>query len=131
MMKSILSAATASIALGTIVGATAAQAQMMQPAAAPTGYYSTTSTNAVITGEPQPDADDMTQGYVQPAPMPQPGVSPRTTWIPGHYDWDPSISNYRYIEGQFVEAPRENAQWMPGHWTQTPTSWIWIEGGWN
>jgi hypothetical protein len=58
-------------------------------------------------------------------------VTPRTVWIPSHFDWDPARSNYVYIEGQYVEAPRENAQWIPGHWAETPAAWIWIDGTWN
>jgi hypothetical protein len=138
MIKYVLPAAVAALALGTVAGAPAAvHAQMPQPMQQPMPNNATNA-NATITGQPQPGPNDyygapMYQGYavpVVPAPYMQP-VSPRTTWIPGHYDWNPSTSNYVYMEGRYVEAPRENAQWIPGHWVQTPTSWIWINGGWN
>jgi hypothetical protein len=114
-----------------LLGAPAAvQAQMTQPMAPAHANY--TNANATITGQPQPGPDEyIAPGYAQPVPYMMPGVSPRTTWIPGHYDWDPNRGNYVYIQGQYVEAPRENAQWIPGHWVQTPTAWIWIEGNWN
>jgi hypothetical protein len=35
------------------------------------------------------------------------------------------------MEGQYVQAPHQNAQWIPGHWSQTPTAWIWVDGRWN
>ena len=63
-------------------------------------------------------------------PYAQP-VSPSTTWIPGHYNWDPATSNYVWTQGQYIEAPTATAQWLPGHWEQTPTAWIWINGGWH
>ncbi|HWB48709.1 MAG TPA: hypothetical protein VG651_06335 [Stellaceae bacterium] len=108
-------------------------AQMTQPIA-PAPGYAATDTNATIIGQPQPGpADYAAPGYAQPMPMPFVGraITPRTVWIPGHYDWDPSRGNYVYTEGQYVEAPRENAQWIPGHWVETPTSWIWIDGTWH
>jgi len=137
MIKYVFPAAVAAIALMAAPGVSRAQmAQPMQPAQ-PNGNM--TNANAVITGQPQPGPNDQMQQprVVQPMygqPMPgyytQP-VTPRTTWIPGHYDWDPNTSNYVFTEGQYVEAPTATAQWTPGHWVQTPTSWIWIEGGWH
>jgi hypothetical protein len=147
MIKYGLPAAAAVVALGALGAASAAQAQMappMQPQMQ-NGYM--TNANAPITGQPQPGPNDrgytetetysstMTSGPANVPPMAPDmyarPVTPLTTWIPGHYDWDPSIGNYRYLEGQYIEAPRQNAQWIPGHWAQTPTAWIWINGGWN
>jgi hypothetical protein len=143
MIKLALPAAVAVIALGAPAVSHAQMAPPMQPVQ-PNGVV--TNANATITGQPQPGPYDVDQGGVYQAPLAQPmapyaprlgpvfytqPVTPRTTWIPAHYDWDPSTSNYVYTEGQFVEAPRENAQWLPGHWIQTPTSWIWIDGTWN
>lgn len=131
MIKYVLPAAVAAIALAAPL---AAHAQVVQPVPQPLPqpYYTNASTTTII-GEPRP-AYVETYGAVEPvyAPVyPMPMVSARTTWIPGHFDWDPARSNYVYIEGQFVEAPHENAQWIPGHWAETPTAWIWISGGWN
>jgi len=143
MIRYVLPAAVAALALNAPL---AARAQVVQPVPQPQpapNYTTNTSTSTTITGRPQPVHPGYTEEtetystigpalapplYPQPIPM---VVSPRTTWIPGHYDWDPATSNYAWVEGQFVEAPRENAQWIPGHWTQTPTAWIWINGGWN
>jgi hypothetical protein len=119
-----------------VLGAPAVHAQLTQPMAPPPPpNYDITNANATITGQPQPGPGDYAPppALAQPVPVPYepPGVTPRTVWIPGHYDWDPSRGNYVYILGQYVEAPRENAQWIPGHWVQTPTAWIWIDGTWQ
>jgi hypothetical protein len=69
-----------------------------------------------------------------PAPMAAPMASAPPlgrTWIQGHYNWDPARQTYAWIEGQYVQSPHLNAQWTPGHWTQTPTAWIWVDGSWN
>jgi len=132
MIKHVLPAAVAAIAFAAPL---AAYAQVVQPLPQPVppGYTTNASTTTII-GQPEPGYTEtystvpaLAPVYPQPIPM----MSPRTTWIPGHFDWDPARSNYVYIEGQFVEAPHENAQWIPGHWAQTPTAWIWINGGWN
>jgi hypothetical protein len=65
------------------------------------------------------------------APMAMPGTPPNTTWVQGHYNWDPSRQSYVWIESQLVQQPHLNAQWSPGHWQQTPTAWIWVDGRWN
>jgi hypothetical protein len=136
MIKYVFPAAVAALALGTMAGApVVARAQMMAPQ--PTRMTPTTTANAstTITGQPQPGPDEYyNQGYVVPMPVPyvpaRP-ISPRTTWIPGHYNWDPTTSNYVWTDGQYVEAPTATARWISGHWVQTPTSWTWINGGWN
>ena len=76
----------------------------------------------------------MAPGYGQPMPggFAQPGITPRTVWIPGNYNWDPARQNYVWTDGQYVEAPHENAQWIPGYWrADLGSAWIWINGGWN
>jgi hypothetical protein len=157
MIRLVLPAAVAVIALGSM---TAAQAQTAQPMQQPAPYAATnasvmapaqpqpgmgettttTNVNATITGQPQPGPGEYTYpgspGYAvtplpgQPIPDVQP-MSPRTTWIPGHYNWDPATSNYTWTQGQYIEAPTTTAEWIPGHWEQTPTAWIWINGGWH
>ena len=147
MTRYVLPAAVVALALGTVLGVSSpAHAQIvaappMQPVAMPSNDVSTV--NATIYGQPQPGPYDETETYsitttfgpayaapVPPAAYAHP-ITPRTTWIPSHYEWDPTRSNYVYVEGQYIEAPRENAQWIPGHWVQTPSSWIWIQGTWN
>ena len=150
MIKLVLPAAVAAIALAAPL---AVQAQTVQPMQQPSPYNgtdasvpnpgpmqpgmtetTTTNVNAPIAGEPQPGPADMAYpgapGYGVAPPAMQP-MSPRTTWIPGHYNWDPSTSNYVWTSGQYMEAPTTTAQWIPGHWEQTPTAWIWINGGWR
>lgn len=138
MIKYVLPAGVVALALG----AQAAHAQMVQPmpSAQPYGYTTTTSTTVSGDELAAPSyAEPSTYGGAGPAdlaPAPMPGfypqpVTPRTTWIPGHYNWDPNSSNYVWTGGRYAEAPTETAQWVPGHWVQTPTSWIWIEGGWK
>ena len=141
MIKYVLPAAVAAIAL--VTAPSLSHAQMAQPMRPAQPYGNMTNANATITGQPQPGPNDPAYGQMQQPQMAQPAygqpmpgyytqpVTPRTTWIPGHYDWDPSTSNYVFTEGQYVEAPATTAQWVPGHWVQTPTSWIWIDGGWK
>ena len=133
MIKYVLPAAVAALALGTMVGAPAAVHAQMAPPMQPALPNTATNANATIIGQPQPGPNDYyDQGYAAPMPAPYAlPISPRTTWIPGHYEWDPNTSNYVYAEGSYVEAPRDNAQWIPGHWVQTPTSWIWMQGRWS
>jgi hypothetical protein len=137
MIRYALTAAVAALALSAPFAVHAQAYPQPMPQAAPN---MTINANATIVGQPQPGPNDYDQGYANPgmpaygAPMPGPyaqPISPRTTWIPGHYEWDPNANNYAWTDGRYVEAPRENAQWVPGHWRQTPTSWIWINGNWN
>jgi hypothetical protein len=152
MIKSVLPAAIAAIALAAPL---AAHAQTVQPMQQPSPYTAanasvapngqpatgvtettTTDVNASITGQPQPGPGEYaypgSPGYgMAPAPAYMQPMSPRTTWIPGHYNWDPNTSNYSWTDGQYIEAPTTTAQWIPGHWEQTPTAWIWINGGWH
>src|ERR1700722_4514149 len=146
MIKYVLPAAVAAIALAAPA---VVHAQMPQPLQPPMAIGNMTAVNAP--GAMQPDGSG--PGYTETesrttysgspaygAPPPDavampgavaPAVSPRTTWIPGHYNWDPTTSNYVWTGGQYIEAPSTTAQWVPGHWAQTPTSWIWIQGGWQ
>jgi hypothetical protein len=141
MIKYALSAAVAALALGA---PGAVEAQTAVPQAMPGTMPDTTvNTTTTVVGQPQPGSPDYynynaTQmpapyappaiPYAQPAPAP---ISPRTLWIPGTYNWDPSRQTYVWTQGQYVEAPSETAQWVPGHWTETPTSWIWVDGRWQ
>lgn len=144
MTRYVLPAAAAAIAL--VVGApSVVHAQVAPPLVQPVTTSDVINANAPIVGQPQPgpydapyaEAETFTTtigpAYVvpiAPAVYSHP-ITPRTTWIPGHFEWDPTRSNYVYVDGQYIEAPRENAQWIQGHWVQTPTSWIWIQGTWN
>jgi hypothetical protein len=155
MIKSVLAATAAAVALAAPL---AVQAQPVEPIAPPLPNDATNARvisggpmgpgptemapdiNTAIIGQPQPGPDEYAypgapgygmappSGYVEEEVRP---ISPRTTWIPSHYNWDPDTSNYVLTRGQFIEAPTATAQWIPGHWEQTPTAWIWINGGWR
>ena len=138
MIKYVLPAAVAALALGA-PAAVYAQSAAPQPMAQPAPSM-TTNASATMTGQPQagqsgqPRAQPMNQGYgppMEPNPYMQPGFTQRTVWVPGNYNWDPVRQAYIWTEGQYTEAPREDAQWVPGHWAETPTAWIWVDGRWN
>jgi len=141
MIRYVIPAAVAAFAMSAALAhaQTLQPRQPLQPMALPTpatvNPAAATNASATIVGQPQPGPNDYyDQGYVAPVQMPAPAmppISPRTTWIPGHYNWDPNISNYVWTDGQYIEAPRENAQWMPGHWMRTETSWVWVDGAWH
>lgn len=77
--------------------------------------------------QPFPAPDEQTYTYAPPMMMLPPGA----VWIAAHYTWDAARSNYAWVEGQYVLPPRPDAQWIEGHWIETPTSWIWLDGRWN
>ena len=143
MIRYALPAAIAALALGAPIAANAQTA--MPPQVMPVTTPNTSvNANAAIVGQPQPGPDDYYSGVQTPLPVypgaPMPGpfaqpapmtVSPRTVWIPGAYNWDPNRQTYAWTQGQYVEAPTEDARWVPGHWAETPTSWIWVDGRWN
>jgi hypothetical protein len=136
MIKYALSAAVAALALG----APMAEAQTTQPMpltnpANP--VMSNTSAATTVTAQPQAGADNAF-GLGQPVlqqpdmvPMGAVPVPPGAVWIPGNYDWSPAAQNYVWIDGQFTLPPHPAAQWLAGHWQETPSSWIWIDGRWN
>ena len=139
MIRYVLQTAVAALALAA-PGGGYAQSTAAQPMAQPLPVM-TTNASATISGQPQPgpnDDDLAPSGQpINPAaaqPMPpgymQPGFTPRTVWIPGSYNWDPVRQSYVWTDGRFVEAPRDDARWVPGHWSETPTAWIWIDGRW-
>jgi hypothetical protein len=138
MIKYALTAAVAALALGAPV---MAEAQMSQPVPLtnPTNpVISNTSTATTVTTQPQAGTDG-TYGFVGQPALVQPdmmptvmvAVPPGAVWIPGHYNWDAASQNYVWIDGQFALPPRPNAQWLAGHWQETPTSWMWIDERWN
>ena len=83
--------------------------------------------NSPKVGEPTPDADEY--AYVPPVALVP--VAPGSVWVQGHYNWDPTLQNYIWIAGEYAQPPHSNAGWIPGHWRQTPTAWIWVDGSWN
>jgi hypothetical protein len=135
MIKYALPAAIAAMALGAPV---MAEAQMSQPMPLTNPAMSNTSPAAPAGLQPQPGADSAYGFNAQPimeqpdgTPMVAVAVPPGAVWIAGHYNWDAASQNYVWLNGQFVLPPHPNAQWVAGHWQQTPTSWIWLDGRWN
>jgi hypothetical protein len=142
MIKSALPAAVAALTLSAPAIALA-QATQPMPITTPNPAMSNTSTTTTIPTQPQ--ADPATYGsnrydgdgqfvppmIQQPDMAPVVALPPGAVWIPGQYNWDPAAGNYAWAAGQFVLPPRPNAQWIAGHWQQTPTSWIWLDGRWN
>jgi hypothetical protein len=141
MIKYALPAAVAALTLSAPAIALA-QATQPMPLTAPTNpAMSDTSTMTTVPAQPQAGAysSNRYEGdgqFVQPM-MQQPDMAPvvalppGAVWVPGQYNWDPAAGNYVWAPGQFVLPPHPNAQWLAGHWQQTPTSWIWLDGRWN
>ncbi|MBV8778722.1 MAG: YXWGXW repeat-containing protein [Alphaproteobacteria bacterium] len=133
MIRYVVPAAVVAAVLATPALAQTAPPPVAVPAPS---MMTSTSVTTQTPGEPvQPYAEPvaapaMTPPQPMPGPYMQPGFTPRTVWIPGAYEWDPVRQNYVWSDGRFVEAPTDTVQWVPGHWQQTPTAWIWIEGRW-
>ena len=146
-MRHTLPAALAAVALCAPL---AAQAQTTLVQRAPTTVQVDPETgNLVRTTELTPgqpaDGDDFGPGPTMigqrqsfaPQPMVQliavtPTMAPLgVVWIAGHYDWDPAQQNYVWVGGEFTQPPHPNAQWLPGHWSQQPNGWVWIDARWN
>jgi hypothetical protein len=114
----------ATVAALAVAAPIAALAQTVQPT--PIAYAD--DPPAAVPGYAQP----YTYGIpVYPAPVVMIAVPPGSVWLAPHYNWDATRSTYTFIEGQYVQPPHPNAQWIEGHWSETPTSWIWIDGRWN
>jgi hypothetical protein len=147
MIRFVLPAAVIAMSLPVAAGAQTGQPVPIFPPPNPmtTSASASTATSAAIVGQPQPGPGDY-QGYSEPAAQPvvmqpnwQPGVQPMalapvpagSVWIAGHYNWDPSSNNYVWLEGQYLQPPHPGAQWVPGHWQQTPNAWVWVDGNWQ
>src|SRR5579872_2634410 len=138
MIKFALPAAMAALVLGAPVLAEAQMAQPMPLTNPSNPMMSNTAATATVMPQQQfGQGDGFNQGIGQPAlapadvmPMAAAPMPPGTAWIPGHYRWDAGSQNYVWVDGQLAAAPHPNAQWVAGHWQETPTSWIWIDGRW-
>jgi hypothetical protein len=123
MIKSTVIAAVAALAVCAPLAAMAQTAPPPTPIAYPgdPGF-----------GAPEPYVPDqpVTGPAIYAAPVPV-ALPPGAVWLPGQYSWDASRQKYLWVEGQYVLPPRPNAQWIEGHWVETPTSWIWMDGRWN
>ncbi len=64
--------------------------------------------------------------YVQPA-IPAPGY----IWTPGYWAWNPDITEYYWVPGAWVIAPRPGLLWTPGYWGWSGGSYAWNAGYWG
>ena len=67
-----------------------------------------------------------------PAPQPEfppPAPSPTYVWQAGHWSWNGV--QYYWEPGKYVERPTASASYVPGHWEQRPSGWVWVEGRWE
>jgi hypothetical protein len=64
--------------------------------------------------------------YVQPE-IPGPGY----IWTPGYWGWDADASDYYWVPGAWVLAPRPGLLWTPGYWGWSSGAYIWNAGYWG
>ena len=140
MTKYALCAAVAALALGA-PGAVHAQPVQLAPGITPPHPVATrTSTTTTVTTTGMRNAggaNDRDFGLSGDAAIDEPdlaplaAVPPGAVWIPGHYDWSAARRNYVWLDGRFTLPPHPDAQWVAGHWQETPSSWVWVDGRWN
>jgi hypothetical protein len=64
--------------------------------------------------------------YDQP-PIPGPGY----IWTPGYWSWNEGISEYYWVPGAWVIAPRPGLLWTPGYWGWSGGAYVWNAGYWG
>jgi hypothetical protein len=52
-------------------------------------------------------------------------------WTPGYWAYDNSISDYYWVDGQWVIAPEEGFLWTPGYWGWGDRGYRFNEGYWG
>jgi hypothetical protein len=52
-------------------------------------------------------------------------------WTPGYRAYDCSISDYDWVDGQWVMAPEEGFLWTPGYWRWEDGGYRFNEGYWG
>jgi hypothetical protein len=58
-------------------------------------------------------------------------AAPGTTHVWVEEDWKINDKKYEWKGGYYVEPPRSNAEWIPGHWSERNKGWVWIPGHWR
>ena len=52
-------------------------------------------------------------------------------WTPGYWAYDESISDYYWVDGEWVMAPEEGFLWTPGYWGWGDGGYRFNEGYWG
>jgi hypothetical protein len=52
-------------------------------------------------------------------------------WTPGYWAYDDSISDYYWVDGEWVMAPEEGFLWTPGYWGWGEGGYRFNEGYWG
>jgi hypothetical protein len=52
-------------------------------------------------------------------------------WTPGYWAYDESVSDYYWVDGQWVMAPEEGFLWTPGYWGWGDGGYRFNEGYWG
>ncbi len=52
-------------------------------------------------------------------------------WTPGYWAYDNNISDYYWVDGQWVMAPEEGFLWTPGYWGWGDRGYRFNEGYWG
>jgi hypothetical protein len=52
-------------------------------------------------------------------------------WTPGYWVYDDSVSNYYWVDGEWVMAPEEGFLWTPGYWGWGDGGYRFNEGYWG
>lgn len=60
-------------------------------------------------------------------------ASPGTTYmyVQDDWTWNPTTNTWDWNGNRWVERPKVNETWVPGHWTNTTDGWMWVEGHWK
>ena len=52
-------------------------------------------------------------------------------WTPGYWAYDNSVSDYYWVDGEWVMAPEEGFLWTPGYWSWGDRGYRFNEGYWG
>jgi hypothetical protein len=52
-------------------------------------------------------------------------------WTPGYWAYDDSVSDYYWVDGEWVMAPEEGLLWTPGYWGWGDGGYRFNEGYWG
>ena len=55
--------------------------------------------------------------------------SPRHVWV--DEEWEPRGNDYVFVGGRWLEPPRNQAHWIPGHWRHSRRGDVWVAGHWR